>query len=244
MESVNSPVLRRAVSEGLGTAFLLSTIVGSGIMGSRLSGGDAAITLLVNSLATGLVLSVLIVVLAPLSGAHMNPAVTLLEVFRRRLPPGEMAPYVAGQILGAFVGVFVAHLMFGEQALEASHHARNGAAQLLSEFVATFGLFTVLRGTAHRRPEVSAMAVGGYITAAYWFTASTAFANPAVTLARCVTDTFAGIRPWDVPGFLVAQLLGAAAATGVFSWLDRSHQPIAEEPRSTNTDRPARRIRP
>ena len=228
MESVNRPLLRRAVSEGLGTALLLMTIVGSGIMGSRLSGGDAAITLLVNSLATGLVLSVLVVILAPLSGAHLNPAVTLLEVFRRRVPPGELAPYVAGQSLGAFVGVVVTHLMFGEQGFQASHHARNGAAQLLSEFVATFGLFTVLRGTAHRRPGVTAMAVGAYITAAYWFTASTAFANPAVTLARCVTDTFAGIRPRDVPGFMVAQLLGAAAATSVWSWVDRAEQVIVE----------------
>jgi glycerol uptake facilitator-like aquaporin len=244
MGPVGSHVLRRTVSEGLGTALLLSTIVGSGIMGSRLSDGDAAMTLLVNSLATGLVLSVLVVVLAPLSGAHLNPAVTLLEVFRRRAPPGDLAPYMAGQILGGFVGVVVAHLMFGEQAFEASHHARNGAAQLLSEFVATFGLFTVLRGTARRRPEVTAMAVGGYITAAYWFTASTAFANPAVTLARCATDTFAGIRPRDVPGFIMAQLLGAAAATSAFSWLDRNQQEIAEDAQPTETVRAAGPGRP
>ena len=136
MGSADRPVLRRAVSEGLGTGLLLSTIVGSGIMGSRLSGGDAAITLLVDSLATGLTLSVLVVILAPLSGAHLNPVVTLLEVLRRRIPPGDLAPYVAGQVLGAFAGVVVAHLMFGEQVFQASHHARNGAAQLLSEFVA------------------------------------------------------------------------------------------------------------
>lgn len=222
MDPIRSPVLRRAVAEGLGTALLLSTIVGSGIMGIRLSGGDAAMTLLVNSLATGLMLSVLIVILAPLSGAHLNPAVTLLEAFHRHIPWREMGPYMAGQILGAFLGVAVAHLMFDEPVFTASHHARTGAAQLLSEFVATFGLFTVLRGTAHRRPEVTAVAIGGYITAAYWFTASTAFANPAVTLARCVTDTFAGIRPHDAPGFLVAQLLGAAAATSLFAWLDRT----------------------
>ena len=178
-------------------------------------------TLLVNSLSTGLMLSVLIVILAPLSGAHLNPAVTLLEAFHRRILWSEVAPYVAGQILGAFLGVAVAHLMFDEPVFTASHHARAGAAQLLSEFVATFGLFTVLRGTAHRRPEVTAVTVGGYITAAYWFTASTAFANPAVTLARCVTDTFAGIRPHDASGFLGAQLLGAAAATSLFAWLDR-----------------------
>jgi glycerol uptake facilitator-like aquaporin len=190
-------------------------------MGNRLSGGDAAMTLLVNSMATGLMLAVLIVILAPLSGAHLNPAVTLLEALQRRTAWGDLAPYMAGQILGAFVGVAIAHLMFGQDIFTASHHARAGGAQLLSEFIATFGLFTVIRGTARRHPEVTALAVGGYITSAYWFTASTAFANPAVTLARCVTDTFAGIRPQDAPGFLVAQLLGAAAATGLFSWLDR-----------------------
>lgn len=214
-------MLRRAVSEGLGTAFLLATIVGSGILGTRLSGGDAAMTLLVNSLATGLMLSVLIAILAPLSGAHLNPAVTLIEALHRRVPWSEVAPYVAGQVPGAFLGVAVAHLMFGEPVFAASHHARAGGAQLLSEFVATFGLFTVLRGTARRPHEVAAIAVGGYITAGYWFTASTAFANPAVTLARCLTDTFAGIRPHDAPGFLVAQIFGAAAATSLFDWLDR-----------------------
>lgn len=221
MAPVVGPLLRRAVAEGLGTTLLLSTTVGSGIMGSRLSDGDAATTLLVNSLATGFMLAVLIVILAPLSGAHLNPAVTLLEALQRRATWREHAFYVAGQILGAFLGVAIAHLMFGQDVFTVSRHARAGAAQLLSEFIATFGLLTVLRGTARRHPDVTALAIGGYITAAYWFTASTAFANPAVTLARCVTDTFAGIRPQDAPGFLVAQLLGAAAATSLFSWLDR-----------------------
>ena len=220
MAPAAGPGLRRAVSEGLGSALLLSTIVGSGIMGNRLSGGDAAMTLLVNSLATGLMLSVLIAILAPISGAHLNPAVTLLEALRRRIPPGEATSYVTAQILGAFLGVAVAHLMFEEPVFAVSRHVRAGAAQLLSEFVATFGLFAALRATAHRRPDVTAIVVGGYITAGYWFTASTAFANPAVTLARCVTDTFAGIRPHDVPGFMVAQCLGAAAATSLFSWLN------------------------
>jgi glycerol uptake facilitator-like aquaporin len=221
MAPVVGPVLRRAVSEGLGTTLLLSTIVGSGIMGSRLSDGDAATTLLVNSLATGFMLAVLIVILVPRSGAHLNPAVTLLEALQHRATWRELASYVTGQILGAFLGVAIAHLMFGQDVFSVSRHARAGTAQVLSEFIATFGLFTVLRGTAHGHPDVTALAVGGYVTAAYWFTASTAFANPAVTLARCVTDTFAGIRPQDAPGFLVAQLLGAAAATSLFSWLDR-----------------------
>ncbi|HEX9426926.1 MAG TPA: MIP/aquaporin family protein [Candidatus Polarisedimenticolia bacterium] len=220
MAPIANVAVRRAVADGLATAILLATIVGSGIMGHRLSGGNAAMTLLVNSLATGAVLAVLIVTFAPLSGAHLNPAFTLLEAVGRRISARDSMLYLLGQILGAFAGVAVAHLMFGERLFQPSHHARAGGPQLLSEFVATFGLFMVLRSVSRRGTGIVAAAVGGYIMAAYWFTASTSFANPAVTLARSLTDSFAGIRPRDVPGFVVAQLLGAASASGLFSWLE------------------------
>jgi glycerol uptake facilitator-like aquaporin len=208
---------RRLTAEAVGTALLLAGVVGSGIMGERLAGGNVAIALLANTLATGAVLVALILTFGPISGAHFNPAVTLADAWQRGLPWGEVPAYVVVQVIGAFVGVAVAHLMFEHPLFALSPHTRTGAAQLLSEFVATFGLLAVIRGCGQR--QATAFAVGAYIAAAYWFTASTSFANPAVTLARAATDTFAGIRPADAPGFIGAQLLGAGAATALFRWL-------------------------
>lgn len=219
---------RRAVAEGLGTAFLLATVIGSGIMGDRLAGGNIAIALLANTIATGTGLVALILTFGPISGAHFNPAVTLADASQGGLPWREVPAYVAAQVTGAFVGVAVAHVMFEKPVFFASTHERAGAAQLVSEFVATFGLLAVIWGCARRRPGAVPFAVGAYITAAYWFTSSTSFANPAVTLARAASDTFAGIRPADVPGFVVAQLLGAAAATATFRWLVPSLPSVAE----------------
>jgi len=206
---------RRVTAEAIGTAFLLAVVVGSGIMGERLAGGNVAIALLANSLATGAGLAALILTFGPISGAHFNPAVTLADAAQGGLPWREAPLYIVGQIFGAFAGVAAAHLMFGEPLFAASQHARTGVSQWWAEFVAAFGLLAVIWGCVRARPEAIPFAVGAYITAAYWFTASTSFANPAVTLARSVTDTFAGIRPADAPGFIVAQLLGAAAATVV-----------------------------
>jgi glycerol uptake facilitator-like aquaporin len=218
---VTTPTLpKRAVAEFVGSAFLLATVVGSGIMGERLAGGNVAIALLANTVATGAGLVALILTFGPVSGAHFNPAVTLADASQGGLAWREVPVYFAAQIAGAFAGVAVAHFMFKEPALFfASHHERSGASQLVSEFVATFGLLAVIWGCVRRRPNVVAFAVGAYITAAYWFTSSTSFANPAVTLARAASDTFAGIRPVDAPGFIVAQLLGAAASTALFRWL-------------------------
>jgi glycerol uptake facilitator-like aquaporin len=210
---------RRAVAEALGTALLLATVIGSGIMGDKLAGGNVAIALLANTLATGAGLAALILTFGSVSGAHFNPAVTLADASQGGLPWREVPVYLASQVIGAFAGVAVAHVMFEKPLLFASTHARSGVAQLVGEFVATFGLLAVIWGCARRRPGAVAFAVGAYITAAYWFTSSTSFANPAVTLARAASDTFAGIRPVDVPGFIVAQLLGAAAATVTFRWL-------------------------
>jgi glycerol uptake facilitator-like aquaporin len=210
---------RRVAAEALGTAFLLAVVVGSGIMGERLAGGNVAIALLANSLATGAGLAALILTFGPISGGHFNPVVTLSDAAQGGIAWREAPLYIVGQILGAFAGVAAAHLMFGEPLFAASQHARTGAAQWWAEFVAAFGLLAVIWGCVRARPEAIPFAVGAYITAAYWFTASTSFANPAVTLARSVTDTFAGIRPQDAPGFIVAQLLGAAAATVVMRWL-------------------------
>jgi glycerol uptake facilitator-like aquaporin len=218
---------RRAMAEGVGTALLLATVVGSGIMGEQLAGGNVAIALLANTIATGAGLVALILALGPISGAHFNPAVTLADASRGGLPWREVPVYIGAQVAGAFAGVAVAHVMFKEPALFfASHHDRSGVAQMVSEFVATFGLLSVIFGCARSRPALVAFAVGAYITAAYWFTSSTSFANPAVTLARAASDTFAGIRPVDAPGFVVAQLVGAAAAAGLFRWL----APAAREP--------------
>jgi glycerol uptake facilitator-like aquaporin len=227
---------RRAVAEGLGTAFLLATVVGSGIMGEKLAGGNVAIALLANTIATGAGLVALILTFGPISGAHFNPAVTLADASQGGLPWREVPVYLVSQVAGAFAGVAVAHVMFGKPLLFASTHDRSGVAQMVSEFVATFGLLAVIWGCARRRSAAVPFAVGAYITAAYWFTSSTSFANPAVTLARAASDTFAGIRPVDVPAFIVAQLLGAGAATATFRWLVPSLPTIAE----TVVDRPQR----
>jgi glycerol uptake facilitator-like aquaporin len=210
---------RRLVSEGLGTALLLAIVIGSGIMGDRLAQGNVAIALLANTIATGAGLAVLILTFGTISGAHFNPVVTLSEAWQKNLPVGEVLPYISVQIAGAFAGVACAHLMFGEPVFFASEHARTGAAQWWSEFVATFGLIAVIISCSRSRPAVTPFAVALYITAAYWFTSSTSFANPAVTLARAASNTFAGIRPGDVPGFIGAQVLGGIAAICVFCWL-------------------------
>jgi len=213
-------LLRKLVAEALGTAMLLATVVGSGIMGESLAGGNVAIALLANTLATGAGLLALILTFGPISGAHFNPAVTLADASQRGLAWREVPGYLVAQVAGAFAGVAVAHVMFKQPALFfASHHERSGFAQLVSEFVATFGLLAVIWGCARRRAGLVPFAVAAYITAAYWFTSSTSFANPAVTLARAASDTFAGIRPTDAPGFIIAQLAGAASATALFRWL-------------------------
>jgi glycerol uptake facilitator-like aquaporin len=210
---------RRIAAEVFGTAFLLAAVVGSGIMADRLSGGNIAIALLANTLATGAMLVALILTFGPISGAHFNPAVTLADASQGGLPWRDVPGYIAAQCVGAFAGVAAAHLMFGEAVFSASGHVRAGAAQLFSEFVATFGLLCVIWGCARLRSSAVPFAVGAYITGAYWYTASTSFANPAVTLARSATNTFAGIRLADAPGFIAAQLAGAAAATILFRWL-------------------------
>ncbi|TFW01823.1 aquaporin family protein [Oxalobacteraceae bacterium OM1] len=212
-------VARRLVVEGLGTAMLLAVVVGSGIMAERLAGGNVALALLANALATGAGLAALILMFGTISGAHLNPAVTLSEAWQKNMPPREVLPYIVAQVTGAFAGVAAAHLMFSLPAFFPSEHVRTGAAQWWSEFVATFGLIGVIIGCSRSRPTVTPFAVAAYITSAYWFTSSTSFANPAVTLARAATGTFAGIRPADTAGFIMAQTLGAAAATCLFSWL-------------------------
>ena len=220
---------RRLTAELTGTALLLAAIVGSGIMGERLAGGNAAIALLTNTIATGSTLAVLILMFGPISGAHFNPAVTLAEATRGGIAWEHVPGYLAMQLAGAVLGVWVAHLMFAQPVWQVSQHARHGGSQMLSELVATFGLLGVIRSTARTRPDALPIAVGLYITGAYWFTASTSFANPAVTLARSLTDTFAGIRPADVPGFIAAQLAGGAAATLLFGWWLRAPQRAARD---------------
>jgi len=211
---------RRIAAEATGTAMLLAAVVGSGIMGERLAGGNVAIALLANTLATGAVLVALILTFGTISGAHFNPAVTVAAAWERGLPWSEVPAYVGAQLLGALGGVGVADMMFSLPPFSLSQHARQGSAQLLSEFVATFGLLSVIWGCSRLRSSaLVAFAVAAYITAAYWFTASTSFANPAVTIARSLTDTFAGVRPVDVPGFMVVQFFGALAATALFRWL-------------------------
>jgi glycerol uptake facilitator-like aquaporin len=210
---------RRLAAEAIGTAMLLAAIVGSGIMADRLSGGNAAVALLANTVATVSALVALLLTFRPISGAHFNPAVSVADASQAGLRWSEVPGYVAAQLVGAVLGVWTAHLMFGERLFMMSLHARSGPAQMLSEFVATFGLLSVIWGCSRRRSDAAPFAVGAYIAAAYWFTASTSFANPAVTVARALSDTFAGIRPADVPGFIVAQFAGAAAATLLFRWL-------------------------
>jgi glycerol uptake facilitator-like aquaporin len=216
---VQVALARKLVAEALGTALLLATVVGSGIMGESLAGGNVAIALLANTLATGASLVCLILTFGPISGAHFNPAVTLADATQGGLPWREVPGYLLAQLLGAFGGVAAAHGMFGKPIFFASQHVRAGGSQLFSEFIATFGLLAVSWGVVRRRSAAVPFAVGAYITAAYWFTASTSFANPAVTLARAASDTFAGIRPADAPGFILAQLAGAMAATLLFRWL-------------------------
>jgi glycerol uptake facilitator-like aquaporin len=210
---------RRTVAEAVGTMFLLAAVVGSGIMGERLSGGNVAIALLANALATGAALIALILTFGPVSGAHFNPVVTLAAAWKGTLSWRDVPWFLVAQIAGALIGVALADAMFGEPIYVASQHARTGASQLLSEAVATFGLIAVIRGPAGAEVSRAAVAVAAYITSAYWFTSSTSFANPAVTIARAFTNTFAGIRPSDVPGFIAAQLIGGAMAVLLFSWL-------------------------
>lgn len=222
---------RCLTAEALGTALLLAIVVGSGIMGARLAAGQEAIALLANALATGAGLVVLILTFGPISGAHFNPAVTLAMAAQGEFPWRRVPGYVMAQVLGAFAGVAAAHGMFALPLFTASQHSRSGPAQLWSEWVATFGLLLVIWGCVRQRPAATPFAVAAYITSAYWFTASTSFANPAVTLARAATDTFAGIRPADAPGFIVAQLLGAAAAMLLCRWLLPADRPQAPLPR-------------
>jgi glycerol uptake facilitator-like aquaporin len=209
---------RRVVSEAVGTAFLLAGIVGSGIMAERLAGGNVAIALLVNTLATGGVLVAIILAFGPISGAHFNPAVTLSDALQGGIKWRETPAYIGAQCAGGLGGVALANVMFGYPAFFASHHARHGLPMLLSEFVATFGLLSVIWGCSRYRSNLTAFAVAAYIVGAYWFTASTSFANPAVTIARSLSDTFAGIAPRDAPGFIAAELLGAFSATALFAW--------------------------
>ena len=215
-------LLRRFTAELVGTMFLLAAVVGSGIMAQLLAMGNIAIALLANSIATGAALVALILAFGPISGAHLNPAVTLADAWFGETAWRDVPVYLLAQVFGAIVGVSIAHLMFGEILFLVSRHARSGPSQLFSEFVATFGLLAVIWGCGRPRPSAIPYAVGAYITAAYWFTSSTSFANPAVTLARALTDTFTGIRPGDVPGFIAFQIAGALAASLLFRWLQSS----------------------
>jgi glycerol uptake facilitator-like aquaporin len=212
-------LVRRLAAEGLGTAFLLAAVVGSGIMGERLADGNVALALLANTAATGAALVALILTFSSISGAHFNPVVTLVDASRGGIAWRDVPGYVGVQILGAYAGVLAAHLMFGEPLFEVSAKARSGPALAFSEFVATFGLICTIVGCSSQRAAAVPFAVAAYIMAAYWFTASTSFANPAVTLARAATDTFAGVRPADAPGFIAAQLSGALIAAVTARWL-------------------------
>lgn len=215
----HTTLARRLTSEFLGTAFLLIAVVGSGMMGERLSQGNEAIALLANTLATGAALVVLISAFGPISGAHFNPAVSVAFASIKEISWREALLYIGAQVSGAFAGVAAAHLMFSEPLYSLSQHARGGPALAFSELIATFGLLAVIFSVSRRNAERTPLMVGAYITGAYWFTSSTSFANPAVTLARACSDTFAGIYWGDVPAFFIAQLLGASLATMLFSWL-------------------------
>lgn len=216
---MNSNLLRRAVAEAVGTAMLLATIVGSGVMAERLSHGDDFLTLLANSIATGAALVALIATFHAISGAHFNPVVSLVATLRKTLSGKEFFVYVAAQLAGAFAGVAIAHAMFGSSVFSAATKIRTGVPQVFSEFVATLGLLLVIEGCARFREAALPFAVAGYITAGYWFTSSTSFANPAVTLARSVSNTFVGIRPVDAPAFILAQVAAAIVGTLLFRWL-------------------------
>jgi glycerol uptake facilitator-like aquaporin len=216
---MRQPLAKRVVAEALGTFFLLAAVVGSGIMAERLADGNTALALLANTAATGAALIALIISFAPLSGAHFNPVVTLSFALRHDLLWREVAVYLIAQLAGGIGGVIAANLMFGLPAVFLSQHPRTGMAQLFSEFIATLGLVSVILAASRSTVAVVAVAVGAYISAAYWFTASTSFANPAVTVARSLSDTFAGIRPADTPGFILAQVVGGVVATVLFGWL-------------------------
>jgi glycerol uptake facilitator-like aquaporin len=220
------PLSRRVAAEGLGTGLLVATVVGSGIMGEKLAGGNVALALLGNTLPTGAILVVLILALGPISGAHFNPAVSLVMAMRREHPWRHFWPYAAAQILGGCLGTLAAHAMFELPLFELAVKSRTGGGQWLAEGVATFGLILVILGVARFRAEAIPVAVGLYITAAYWFTASTSFANPAVTVARALTDSFAGISPGDVPMFVVAQLAGALVGFAVMGWFFAPARPV------------------
>jgi glycerol uptake facilitator-like aquaporin len=219
---------RRAAAEAVGTALLLVAVVGSGIMAERLAGGNVALALLANAVATGGALTSIIFAFGPISGAHLNPVVTLADAWQRGIRWHDVPAYVSAQAIGAVAGVGIADSMFGLPAFTLSHHVRSGGALWLGEVVATFGLLAVIWGCARARPDVTPFAVGSYIVGAYWFTSSTSFANPAVTLARSLSDTFAGIRPVDVAPFVAAQIVGAAAATALFVWFAPPPQRAAE----------------
>jgi glycerol uptake facilitator-like aquaporin len=216
---MRATLLRQVVAEFLGTGFLVAAVVGSGIMGERLAGGNVAIALLANTVATGAALVALILTFGPISGAHFNPAVTVADAIEKGVTWTVAACYVLAQCLGAIGGAIAAHIMFQLPVISISQHVRSGSAQVFSEFVATFGLLCVIWGCSRLRSDMVAFAVGAYITAAYWFTSSTSFANPAVTIARSFSDTFSGIRPIDVPSFVVVQFFGAIAAEILFRWL-------------------------
>ncbi len=219
-DSLGFPSLpRRIVAEAVGTALLLATVIGSGIMAERLAAGNVALALLANTVATGAGLVALILTFGGISGAHFNPAVTVADASQGGLGWRDVAPYIAAQLIGAFAGVAIAHVMFDAPLFSASRHARSGLGQWAGEFTATFGLIAVIQGCSRTRASATPFAVAAYITAAYWFTSSTSFANPAVTLARAASDSFAGIRPADAPGFIVAQAMGALSATLLFRWL-------------------------
>jgi glycerol uptake facilitator-like aquaporin len=231
----------RLTAEFIGSAFLVAAVVGSGIMGERLAGGNVAIALLANTIATGAALVALILTFGPISGAHLNPAVTLADAIEHGIAWPDALAYIAVQCAGGVAGAIIAHLMFGLRWISLSTHSRHGWSLVLSEFVATFGLLSVIWGCSRLRPSAVPFAVASYITAAYWFTASTSFANPAVTIARCLSDTFAGIQPADVPLFIVAQIAGALCSTLLFRWLvpnlaryaDRVIVPQSSAPYST-----------
>lgn len=220
---------RRLTAEALGTGFLVAAVVGSGIMAENLAGGNVALALLCNTIPTGAVLFVIITIFMPLSGAHFNPAVSFVMLLRGNLDRGTAAAYIAAQIIGGCLGTIAVHLMFDLPTLQLSLHARTGLPQWFAEFVATFGLLMAILGCLRFRPDAMGAAVGLYITSAYWFTASTSFANPAVTIARSLSDTFSGIAPGDVPAFLAAQFLGAATAAALLGWLLVDREASARE---------------
>ena len=222
MSGISADMPRRLAAEALGTALLLAIVIGSGIMGERLAGGNAAIALLGNTLATGAGLVVLITVFGPVSGAHFNPVVTLVFALRGEIGRGLAAAYAAAQTFGAVLGVWAAHLMFAEPVIQVSTKLRDGPAQAFAEAVASFGLLLTILGTLRARADAVPMMVGLYITAAYWFTASTSFANPAVMIARSLSDTFAGIAPSSVPAFILAQVIGALVAAWLLRWLHKA----------------------